>query len=145
MYIISSWKKEYFLYYYDIYIFSFLWKIYVSPVLIIVVMQYPVTKNDWWWMLWEDGRRQGNACSRNIMEWEGDLYQGWMFSCCLVMKCQGRDYKDIYQAHFLWLYVNTYTLLHIVISSKYLLNEWTLAILTTTYINRFYICLGIYA
>lgn len=96
MYRIFILEKGIFFYYYYAYVFSFLWKICVSTFLILLEMQYPVAKNDWRWMLWEDGRRrQGNACSRNIMEWEGDLYQGWMPCCYLVMKCQGRGYKDI--------------------------------------------------
>ena len=84
----------------------------MSPKLLIpLVVLPPVTRNDGRWMLWVHGRRKHeNACSRNIKEWEGHSYYGWVLCCCLVIKFQAlRAFNKGTLHDCVWTNIHSYT------------------------------------
>ena len=72
-------------------------------------------------MLWEDGSsRHENARSRNMKEWEGLSYHGWMTCCSLVMKFQA---LSAFNRTIFTICVIKYTFISLLESNKYLYNK----------------------
>ena len=84
----------------------------LSPRLLIpLVVQPPVTRNDGRQMLWVHGRRKhDNACSRCIKEWEGHSYYWWVLCCSSVTKFQALIAFNKGKPHdFVWINIHSYS------------------------------------